>query len=105
MSFFAQIVSAIRSILHGPMTQEEVDRSLTAAAAARDERLDWRTSIVDLLKLLDLPSDLEARKNLAEDLGYKGKLDGSFRMNRWLHEKVMQRIADHYVAVPGQTNT
>jgi len=101
---FSLIVSAIKSRLQGPMTKEQVERDLDAAAAANPEKLDWRHSIVDLLKLLKLPSDLETRKDLAEDLGYEGELDGSAEMNLWLIEKTLQRVADHYVTVPGQTN-
>lgn len=63
-------------------------KSKTMPSNARD----WRNSIVDLMKLADMDSSLEARKVLAKDLGYSGALDGSAAMNIWLHEKVMERL-------------
>jgi len=105
MSIFGKIVSAIRSLLQDrPMTREAVADQLDAAAAKHSEKLDWRHSIVDLLKVLDEDSSLESRKDLAEDLGYQGALDGSAAMNTWLIEKMLQRLEDHYETVPGQTN-
>lgn len=105
MSIFGKIVSAIRSLLQDrPMTREAVADQLDTAAAGHAEKLDWRHSIVDLLKLLDQDSSLEARKDLAEDLYYTGALDGSAEMNTWLIEKTLSRLEHHYIAVPGQTN-
>ena len=54
-----------------------------------DEDLNWRQSIVDLMKLLNLDFSLNARKQLAKELGYTGALDGSAEMNIWLHNQVM----------------
>ncbi len=105
MSIFGKIVSAIRSLLQDrPMTRETVADQLDAAVAKHAEKLDWRHSVVDLMKALDQPSDLDARKDLAEDLGYQGALDGSAAMNTWLIEKMLQRLEDHYETVPGQSN-
>jgi hypothetical protein len=69
-------------------------------ADQQDEDLDWNESIVDLMKLLKLDSSLNARKQLAQELGYKGALTGSAEMNVWLHEQVMQKLADSGGVVP-----
>ena len=62
--------------------------------------LNWRTSIVDLMKLLDINSSLDNRKQLAEELGYTGERDGSAEMNTWLHREVMRRLAANGGTVP-----
>lgn len=64
-----------------------------AAAAHKGEKLEWRTSIVDLLKALDIDSSLAARKELARELGYTGDTNDSASMNVWLHKQVMSRLA------------
>ena len=64
------------------------------------QSLDWRRSIVDLLKLLDLDSSLTARKELAAELGYTGDTDDSATMNTWLHKQVMQKLAENGGEVP-----
>lgn len=70
----------------------DADAILTARAKTHSERLDWRNSIVDLLKVLDLDSSVAGRKELADELGYEGPLDGSAQMNVWLHTEVMKRV-------------
>ena len=62
--------------------------------------LNWRSSIVDLMKLLDLDSSLENRKELATELGYTGDKDGSAEMNIWLHKAVMKQLATQGGKVP-----
>lgn len=62
--------------------------------------LNWRTSIVDLMKLLDLDSSLANRKELADELGYTGAKDGSAEMNIWLHKAVMRELAKNGGKVP-----
>lgn len=62
--------------------------------------LNWRTSIVDLMKLLGLDSSLDNRKELATELGYTGAKDGSAEMNIWLHKRVMQELANNGGIVP-----
>ena len=64
-----------------------------AAAAHKGEKLEWRTSIVDLMKALDIDSSLAARKNLAKELGYTGDMNDSASMNVWLHKQVMSKLA------------
>jgi hypothetical protein len=63
------------------------------AAAAKGEKLQWRTSIVDLMKALDVDSSLTARKELAKELGYTGDSNDSATMNIWLHKQVMAKLA------------
>ena len=62
--------------------------------ADQDEDLRWKTSIVDLMKLLNLDSSLAARRQLARELGYTGPLNGSAKMNIWLHKQVMTKLAE-----------
>lgn len=62
--------------------------------------LNWRTSIVDMMKLLELDSSLANRKELAQELGYTGELDGSAEMNLWLHKAVMNELAKNGGLVP-----
>lgn len=71
------------------------------AASKGNPDLNWRTSIVDLMKLLGLDSSLENRKALATELGYTGATDGSADMNLWLHKAVMQELAKAGGQVPG----
>jgi hypothetical protein len=63
------------------------------AAAAKHEKLEWRTSIVDLMKALDIDSSLAARKELAKELSYTGDTNDSASMNVWLHKQVMAKLA------------
>ena len=73
---------------------------LEKAAAAKKEKLNWRTSIVDLMKVLDLDSSLAARKELAHELGYTGDTSDSAKMNVWLHKQVMIKVAANGGKVP-----
>jgi hypothetical protein len=59
----------------------------------KGEKLAWRTSIVDLMKALDIDSSLGARKELAKELGYTGDTNDSASMNIWLHKQVMAKLA------------
>ena len=83
-----------------PAAEVDVDAILTAEAANAGQPLNWRTSIVDLMKLLGIDSSLDNRKELATELGYTGALDGSAEMNIWLHKQVMSRIAAHGGTLP-----
>jgi hypothetical protein len=78
----------------------DVEAVLTGLAAKNPEKLDWRHSIVDLMKLLDLDSSLAARKELAKELHYTGTPDGSAQMNIWLHKQVMTKLAENGGKVP-----
>ena len=66
---------------------------LDKAVAAKKEKLEWRTSIVDLMKALDIDSSFSARKDLAKELGYTGDSNDSASMNIWLHKQVMAKLA------------
>ena len=83
-----------------PMTRAQVEDMIKNIADRQHEDLDWRRSIVDLMKLLQLDSSLNARKELAQELGYKGALTGSAEMNVWLHDQVMQKLAASGGVVP-----
>lgn len=101
MSIFERLFNAITTIVRGQMTKEEVNRALAEAAAKHPERgLKWNESIVDLLKVLDLDSGFQARKELAEELGYEGEFTGSAEQNTKLHQATMERIAKRCVEVP-----
>jgi hypothetical protein len=82
------------------MSQVDVEGVLTGLAAKNKERLDWRRSIVDLMKLLNLDSSLAARKELAQELHYTGDMNDSASMNIWLHKQVMQKLAENGGKVP-----
>ncbi|SOB79053.1 protein of unknown function [Sphingomonas guangdongensis] len=81
-----------------PVDVEEVLTDMEQAKGNPD--LNWRTSIVDLMKLLDLDSSLANRKELATELGYSGEKDGSAEMNIWLHKRVMQELEKNGGKVP-----
>lgn len=61
--------------------------------ASKEKGLDWRKSIVDMMKLVGIDSSLSARRELAEELGYQGDVKDSAKMNIWLHREMLQRIA------------
>jgi hypothetical protein len=77
----------------GPKQTVDVAPILDKAVAAKKEKLEWRTSIVDLMKALDIDSSLAARKELAHELGYTGDTNDSAHMNVWLHKQVMAKLA------------
>ena len=76
-----------------PAQSVDVAPILDKAVAAKHEKLEWRTSIVDLMKALDIDSSLAARKELAKELGYTGDSNDSASMNIWLHKQVMAKLA------------
>src|SRR6266480_3194095 len=76
-----------------PAQSVDVAPILDKAVAAKKEKLEWRTSIVDLMKALDIDSSLGARKELAKELGYTGNTSDSASMNIWLHKQVMAKLA------------
>jgi hypothetical protein len=78
----------------------DVERVLTDLASRKGQKLDWRRSIVDLMKLLDLDSGLQARQELARELKYTGDTNDSAAMNVWLHKQVMTKLAENGGKVP-----
>jgi hypothetical protein len=83
-----------------PMAQVDVEAILNNMAASAGQPLNWRTSIVDLLKLLNLDSSLQARKDLAAELHYSGNTSDTATMNTWLHRQVMNKLAANGGKVP-----
>lgn len=78
----------------------DVAAVLDGIKAKQSEALDWRKSIVDLMKLLKLDSSLSARKELATELSYTGDMSDSASMNVWLHKQVMTKLAENGGVVP-----
>jgi hypothetical protein len=76
-----------------PADSVDVAAILDKAVAAKGEKLEWKTSIVDLMKALDIDSSLTARKELAKELGYTGDTNDSATMNIWLHKQMMAKLA------------
>jgi len=83
-----------------PQQNVDVEAILTEKAKQKGEKLDWRRSIVDLMKVLDLDSSQTARKQLAQELHYSGDMNDSATMNIWLHKQVMQKLAANGGKVP-----
>lgn len=80
----------------------DVIANLEAIANEKGAELNWRTSIVDLMKLLGIDSSLSNREDLAKELGYTGTLGGSAEMNIWLHKAVMRELAKNGGKVPAE---
>ena len=86
----------------GPATATNVDVEavLNGMAANHGEKLDWKHSIVDLMKLVGIDSSLANRKELAQELKYTGDMNDSAKMNVWLHKEVMKQLAANGGKVP-----
>ncbi|PZU52694.1 MAG: oxidoreductase [Thauera sp.] len=83
------------------ISQVDVVSKLEALAAANTQKLNWKVSIVDLMKLLGLDSSLDARKTLATELGCpQDKMGDSAQMNMWLHKTVLQKLAENGGNIP-----
>ncbi len=78
----------------------DVNAVLDAMAAKNSEKLDWKKSIVDLMKLVGMDSSLAERKELATELGYTGDKSDSATMNVWLHKQVLKKLAENGGKVP-----
>ena len=83
-----------------PAQQVDLTAVLDKLAAKNSEKLDWKHSIVDLMKLVGMDSSLSARKELAQDLHYSGDTSDSAAMNIWLHQEVMKQLAANGAKVP-----
>ena len=83
-----------------PASSVDVATTLDALAQKNSEKLDWKHSIVDLMKLVGMDSSLSARKELAQDLHYTGDTNDSAAMNIWLHAEVMKQLAANGAKVP-----
>ena len=78
----------------------DIEAVLTQMQAEKGTHLNWQSSIVDLMKLVGMDSSLAERKELAQELGYTGALDGSAEMNIWLHKRVLKELAANGGKVP-----
>ena len=78
----------------------DVNAILNDMAAKNSEKLDWKTSIVDLMKLVGMDSSFGARKELAKELAYSGDSNDSAAMNVWLHKQVLRKLAENGGKVP-----
>jgi Domain of unknown function (DUF3597) len=78
----------------------DVNAVLNEMASKTSEKLDWKKSIVDLMKLVGMDSSLASRKELATELGYTGDKDDSATMNIWLHKQVLKKLAENGGKVP-----
>ncbi|MEE9434166.1 MAG: DUF3597 domain-containing protein [Sphingorhabdus sp.] len=80
----------------------DIAARMDALAAENPQELNWRSSIVDLMKLTGMESSLQERKDLAMELGYTGELAGSAEMNMWLHKQVLRELAANGGVVPAE---
>jgi hypothetical protein len=83
-----------------PAGPVDVAAALNHMAESHKEKLDWKHSIVDLMKLVGMDSSITARKELAADLHYTGDTNDSAKMNMWLHKEVMRKLAENGGKVP-----
>jgi len=83
-----------------PAQPVDVAAILDGLAAKNSEKLDWKKSIVDLMKLVGMDSSFKARKQLAQELNYTGDPNDSASMNVWLHKQVLVKIAENGGKVP-----
>ena len=84
-----------------PTSSVDVAAILDTMASESKQKLDWRHSIVDLMKLVGMDSSLKARRELAADLNYSGDTNDTATMNIWLHKEVMKKLAENGGKVPG----
>jgi hypothetical protein len=94
--------AALAAPAAAPAAPVDVAAIMDGLAAQSSERLDWRKSIVDLMKLINLDSSLTARKELAQELHYSGDMNDSASMNIWLHKQVMTKLAENGGKVPDE---
>ena len=96
------VASAPQPVQTEAVSDIDVIANLEAIDASDGRHLNWRSSIVDLMKMLGMESSLQERKDLAMELGYTGSLDGSADMNLWLHKAVMRELAKNGGKVPAE---
>ncbi len=92
--------TGVPSATNAPISEVDVEARLDRMAAEKKQDLDWRHSIVDLMKLVGMDSSLSSRKELADDLNYSGDKSDSATMNMWLHKEVMRKLAQNGGKVP-----
>lgn len=96
----AQADTAAEPAAPAALSEVDVEAVLTGLADQAGQKLNWRTSIVDLMKLLGMDSSLTERRALAAELSYSGDPQDSAAMNIWLHKQVMQKLAENGGKVP-----
>ena len=96
----APAVAPVAAPLPTAAAPVDVAAILDSLAAKNSEKLDWKHSIVDLMKLVGMDSSLSARKELAQDLHYSGDMNDSATMNMWLHKEVMKQLAANGGKIP-----
>ncbi|MBA2963102.1 MULTISPECIES: DUF3597 domain-containing protein [Ramlibacter] len=92
--------NAAAAVAAAPPQTVDIEAVLNDMASKNPQKLNWRTSIVDLMKLVGMESSLQERKELADELGYTGDKADSAKMNMWLHKEVMRRMAANGGKVP-----
>jgi hypothetical protein len=98
----APVIAAPVEAVPVAMSEIDVIAHLEEIDATDGRNLNWRSSIVDLMKMLGMESSLQERKDLAMELGYTGELEGSAEMNMWLHKAVMRELAANGGVVPAE---
>jgi hypothetical protein len=98
----APVIAAPVEEVSTAISEVDVIAHLEEIDANDGRNLNWRTSIVDLMKMLGMESSLQERKDLAMELGYTGELEGSAEMNIWLHKAVMRELAANGGKVPAE---
>lgn len=101
LSAFECLEAAIKRIVKGPLSKDAVEHALSAAAARATEHLEPNTSVVDLMKVLGLDSSIEGRQDMADSVGCDGPDIGTAEGNTALHAKIMRRLEERYIALPG----
>jgi len=96
----ATATAAAATAVAPPPPVVDVAAVLNGLAAKNPEKLDWKRSIVDLMKLVGMDSSLSARKELARDLDYTGDMNDSSSMNVWLHQEVLRKLSENGGKVP-----
>lgn len=96
----APTATAAATATVAPTAVVDVEAVLEGLAAKNPQKLNWRTSIVDLMKLVGMESSLAERKELAQELGYTGDLRDTASMNIWLHRQVLRKLAENGGKVP-----
>lgn len=96
----AIVAPSSTSATSAKISEADVEEILTDFASKAGQPLNWRTSIADLMKLLNLDSSVQARKELAQELHYFGNTEDPASMNIWLHEQVMQKLTESGGKVP-----
>jgi len=101
MATFQDVVDSVTKSAGGQVKGADVG-TLLDGNVGRGSQMEWRYSIVDLLKVLGLDSTLASRATLAQDLGYKGAPNGSAEMNIWVHKQLFAKLAELGAKVPAE---